>query len=616
MAVSSAKLSVNSVRLTFKALDQLYDFQDPSPIQILLNAGTITLPKAFTLENQYTFPVKQTFTAEDEKPEDVISSVYTVENAKTTLSIDAGSQWSVNGEFDTALRFNNFNVSALTSTWPAPYRVTGALSGSLQMSGTSENPKITLRRHKSEPAELYLGDIPIDLRWRIRYQNGKWEISKKRYVEATFGGNLLTFSWTMPYHLEITPFLMALQRSPEAVWQELLQTKMDGILDITVNDLDLLRYLVPGLDAPTGTGQVYVVLNGTMETPQVEGAVRFDDIGFEFPEAGIHVKETKGRIALSAQGATVEQFEGVLNDGAFLMIGSVKAPPDGRVWENPPTMDLQTSISSALFEQSGKYQIQLGSNPTQLHLRGGFDDPSLTGNLNISQGYYEQNWETVVNWFAETSVSEVDVILDYPILRKLDLDVDIDIPDNFYVRSSIIGPTDIEISSSGGKLIGPIQKPVFNGTVSVLSGKIGFVQSFEFIEGSRITNGSTSEFDPELNIFLRTPDRIRGVLPRDQSTVDLEINASLTGTLKNPAFVLSAPNATENLSHEEIMTFLLRNAAFSRAFWGFTFNFHRPHDEDARSVSAEYQLRKNMSIKIENNEKGEYGVGFEIKGRF
>ncbi len=617
VAVANAKLSINSVRLIFKALDQPYDFQDPSPIQIMLNAGTITLPKAFTLENQYTFPVKQTFTAEDEKPEDVAGNVHTVENAKTTLSIDAESQWSINGEFDAALRFNNFNVEALTRTWPAPYRITGALSGSLQMSGTSENPKITLRRHKSEPAELYLHDIPIDLRWRIRYQNGKWEISKKRYVEATFGGNLLTFSWTMPYHLEITPFLTALQRSPEAVWQELLQTEMDGILDIKVDNLDILRYLVPGLGAPTGTSQVYVVLNGTMERPQVEGAVRFDDIGFELSEAGIYVKETTGRIALSEQGATVEQLEGVLNDGAFSMTGSVKAPADGRVWENPPTMDLQTSISSALFEQFGKYQIQLGSNPTQLHLRGGFDDPSLTGNLNISQGYYEQNWAAVVDWFAGTSVTEVDVILDYPILRDLRLDVDIDIPDNFHVRSSITGPTDIEISSSGGKLIGPIQNPVFNGTVSVRSGKIGLVpQTFEFIEGSRITNGSTSEFDPELNIFLRTPDRIRGVLPRDQSTVDLEINASLTGTLKNPAFVLSAPNAPEILSHEEIMTFLIRNAAFSRAFWGFTFNFHRPHDEDARSVSAEYQLRKNMSIKIENNEKGEYGVGFEIKGRF
>jgi len=619
VAVSSAKLSINSVRLAFKALDHPYDFRDPRPIQILLNAGTITLPKAFTLENQYTFQVKQTFTDEDEKPADVTDAVntYIVEDAKTTLSIDAESQWSVNGEFDAALRFNNFNVEALTHTWPAPYRVKGALSGSVQMSGTSENPKITLRRHKSEPAELYLHDIPIDLRWRIRYQNGQWEISKKRYVEATFGGNLLTFSWRMPYDLEIIPFLMALQRSPEAVWHELLQTEMDGILDIKVDDLDILRYLVPGLEAPTGTSQVYVILNGTMETPRVEGAVRFDDIGFKLPEAGIHVKETTGRIVLSERGATVKQLEGVLNDGAFSMTGSVKVPPDGRVWENPPTMDLQTSISSALFEQPGKYQIQLGSNPTHLHLRGGFEDPSLTGNLNISQGYYEQNWETVVDWFAGISVSEVDVILDYPILRNLRLNLDIDIPDNFHVRSSITGPTDIEISSSGGKLIGPIQKPIFNGTVSVLSGRIGLVpQTFEFIEGSRITNGSTSEFDPELSIFLRTPDRIRGVLPRDQSTVDLEINASLTGTLTNPAFVLSAPNAPEILSHEEIMTFLIRNAAFSRAFWGFTFNFHRPHDGDARSVSAEYQLRKNMSIKIESNEKSEHGIGFEIKGRF
>ena len=617
VAVSNAKLSINSVRLTFKALDRSYDFQDPRPVQIALNAGTITLPQPFTLEDQYTFPVKQTFTDEDAKPESVAGAVYTVDDAKTALSIDAGSQWSVNGEFDAALRFNHINISALTDTWPAPYQIKGALSGSLQMSGTSEDPKITLRRHKSEPAELYLHDIPIDLRWRIRYQNGKWEISKARYVEVEFGENLLNFSWEMPYQLEFVPFLMELQRSPAAVWNALRKTEMGGILDLKVNDFDVLSSVVPGLELPTGTGQVHVELKGTIEAPQAIGAVLFNNIGFEIPDAGIYVKEVGGRIELSEQGATIERFGGILNDGTFAIIGSVMAPADGRVWEHAPTMDLQTSISSALFEQSGKYQIKFGANPTQLHLQGGFDDPSLTGNLNISQGYYEQNWEAVVEWFVGASVSEVDVILDYPILRDLYLNLAIDIPDNFRVLSSVTGPTDIEISSSGGRLIGPIQNPVFNGTVSVVSGKIGLIpQTFEFVDGSRITNRSTSEFDPELNIFLRTPDRIRGVLPRDESTVDLEINASLTGTLRDPEFVLSAPNATEILSHEEIMTFLIRNAAFSRAFWGFTFNFHRPHDEDARSISAEYQLRENMSIKIENNEKGEYGVGFEIKGRF
>ncbi|MXV74535.1 hypothetical protein F4Z99_09670, partial [Candidatus Poribacteria bacterium] len=295
VAVSNAKLSINSVRLAFKALDQPYDFQSPRPTQIVLNAETITLPHAFTLENQYTFLVEQTFTDEDEKPEGVTGDVYVIEDAKTTLSIDAGSQWSVNGEFDAALRFNNFNVSALTNTWPAPYRIIGALSGSLQMSGTSEDPKITLRRHKSEPAELYLHDTPIDLRWRIRYQNGKWEISKKRYVEVEFGENLLNFSWEMPHQLELAPFLTELQRSPGAVWRELQKTEMDGILDIKVNDFDILSSVVPGLELPTGTGQIHVELKGTIEAPQAIGAVLFNNIGFQLSEAGIYVKETGGR---------------------------------------------------------------------------------------------------------------------------------------------------------------------------------------------------------------------------------------------------------------------------------------------------------------------------------
>ena len=373
MAVSTATLSINSVRLSFKVLDQPYDFQDPRPIQIVLNAGTITLPQAFTLENQDTFQVKQTFTAEDEKIEGVVGDGSTVEDVKTTFSIDAGSQWSVNGEFDAALRFNNFNVSALTNTWPAPYRVTGALSGSLQMSGTSEDPKITFRRHKSEPAELYLHDIPIDLRWRIRYQNGKWEISKTRYTEVEFGENLLNFSWEMPYQLELMPFLMALQRSPAAVWNELRKTEMSGILDIQVNDFDILSSVVPGLESPTGTGQIHVELKGTIEAPQAIGAALFNNIGFEIPEADIRVKEMVGRIELSEQGATFERFMGILNDGPFSITGSVMAPADGRVWENAPTMDLQTSISSALFEQSGQYQIQFGADPTQLRLQGGFD---------------------------------------------------------------------------------------------------------------------------------------------------------------------------------------------------------------------------------------------------
>ena len=623
MAASNANLSIDSVRFAFKALDRHYDFQYPrrntpaeTPTLIVLSDGTFVLTENFTLENRDEFSIKQTFTAEDTTPEGLFRNEQTL-FAKTTLSIDAESKWSVDGEFEGALRIKNVDVSVITDRWPAPYRVTGALSGSLQMSGTSENPKITIRRHENEPAELYLHGIPIDLRWRIRYQNGKWEITEKRYVEVTFGENQLTFSWEMPYKFALIPFLTALQQAPEAVWTELQQTPMHGTLDITVNDLTVLPSVVPGLSTATGTSEIHTKLTGTIEAPQVDGSVRFENIGFAFPEANIGIKEAEGDIQLSETGANIRQFEGILNDGGFTVTGGIIAPPDRRIWEKPPTLNVSAGLTSTVFEQPGQYRVDLAS--TSFGLQGELLRPRLTGELHISGGYYQQNWESVRDWLTGVSVKETELVLDYPILRDLHLDaVDIDIPDNFRVLSSITGPTDIEIACLG-KLTGRIQEPVFSGNVSVLSGKVGSVaQTFEIIEGSRISNQSTVDFDPELNIFLRTPNRIRGVLPRDGSTMDLQVYASVTGTLSNPNFVLSAPpeTTTEVLAHEDIIDFILHNAALSGALGGFTFSFHRPLDEDARYISAEYPLGKNVSIKIETNEKREHGVDLEFKGRF
>ena len=616
VSVSNADVSINSVRLAFKAMDRHYDFQNLQPTPIILSNGTLVLTETFRFENQAEFSVKQTFTDEDTKPEGLLGNEQTI-SAKTMLSIDAESKWSMNGEFDGALRLKNFDVSTITNTWPTQYRVTGALSGSLQMSGTSENPKITLRRHENEPAELYLHDIPIDPRWRIRYQNGKWEITEKRYIEVTFGKNQLTFSWTMPYKFEIIPFLTALQQSPEEVWIELQQAPMRGTLDIKVNDLTMLPSVVPGLSTATGTSEIHVELTGTMDAPQADGSVLFNDIGFELPEANIQVKGVEGDIKLSEKGVNIRRLDGTLNDGRFLVTGGVTAPLDRHIWETPPTLNVSTGLTSTVFEQTGQYRIDLASTSFRLH--GELLRPRLTGDIHINGGYYQQNWENVQDWLTGASVKETELVLDYPILRDLHLDgVDINIPDNFRLLSSFIGPTDIEIACFG-KLFGSLRQPVFSGNVSMLNGKIGIPpQTFEFIEGSAIRNQSTVDFNPDLNIFLRTPDRVRGVLPRDGSTIDLQVYASLTGTLSNPNFILSAPPeaTTEVLSHDEIIDFLLRNAALSGALGGFTFSFHRPLDEDARYISAEYPLGKNVSIKIETNEKREHGIDVEFKGRF
>ncbi len=613
VSVSNAILSIHSVRLAFKALNRRYDFQDPQPVLITISDGVVALTEPFKLENQDTFLIKQTFSAEDKKPEGLLGDNWTI-SGKTTLSIDAAHIWQTNGEFDVALRVTNFDVSALTEAWPLSYRVTGVLSGTLQVNGTSENPKITIRRHTSDPAELYLHDVPIDLRWRVRYQNGKWEISKKRYVKATFGENLLTFSWTMPYPMTLIPFIKRIQQTPEKVWQEFQQTPMDGILDVVVRDLDMLPFVVPGLGSATGTGTLHVELTGTIEAPQAIGNVSFKDVGLEFPDTGIAVKETVGEIRLSEKGASITAFDGILNGGTFSIRGSITAPLDRRIWQTPPVLDVSANITDVVFEQPEAYRANLDSAEFRLH--GGVLKPSLTGSLHIAGGYYQQNWKNVRDWLTGVSIKEADVALDYPVLRDLYLDLAINIPSDFRVLSSItVGPTDFEIACLG-KLSGPINQPVFTGGVSVRDGEIGLVlQPFEFIEGSTISNRDPFKFDPTLNILLRTPNRIRGVLPRDESIVDIQVYATFTGTLKNPNFTLSAPTTTEFLTHEDIIAFLRRNTAISRTFGRFTFSVQHPLKEVAR-YQAEYPLGENMSIKIETNDQGEHGVDIEFKGRF
>ncbi len=614
-AVSTARFSIDSVRLAFKAFDRHYDFQDPQPTSIVFSNGIAALANTFNLQNQETFLIKQTFSSEDRKPDGLIGEEQIVAD-QTTLSVDAGSTWKTNGEFDIALRVANFDVSALTDAWPPSYRVTGVLSGTLQLSGTSENPKITLRRHASDPAELYLQDVPIDLRWRVRYQNGKWEISTKRYVEITFGENLLTFSGTIPYQLKLIPFLRRLQQIPGKVWQQIRQTPMNATLDVKVKDLNMLPLVVRGLGSATGRGDIHVELTGTIEAPQAIGSVFFNGIDLEFPDTGISVKEMEGEIRLSEKGANITECQGKLNNGNFSIQGHIAAPADRQIWQTPPVLDLSTNVTEVVFEQPETYKANLDF--AELRLHGELLRPYLTGSLRINSGYYQQNWEIVQDWLTGVSIKEADVALANPILQELHLDIDVDIPSDFRVLSSITGPTDIEIACLG-KLIGPINQPVFSGNVSVQSGKIGLItQPFEFIEGSRISNRSTFNFNPDLNISLRTPERIRGVLPRDESIIDIQVYAAFTGTLNNPNFTLSAPTTTttEVLTHEEIIAFLIRNAAFSRTLGGLTFSLQRPFEEDARSIIAEYPLTNNMSIKIETNDRGEHGVDIEFKGRF
>ncbi len=658
--VSTGLLEIEHARLVFVLpyANQPYDFRSKEPIPIRFKRGVISLDEGFHFENFYTEPggteagpfpngigdgeEKVFFShGRDRKPnpasrtpdEEPLLSDGKGNFVRTVFSGDVGSRWELKGDLDTTVRLKNFDVSALTRRWPPEYRVKGTLSGSLHVDGTAANPRITVRRNKpanrKEKDGIELNGIPVELNGRLRYQTGEWKISTRRPFQVTLGENQLTCVLTVPLELSKIAERFGLDRAVDEtdLTRDSLvgSTNFVGEIDVAVRNPNMLSFVVPGFRSAKGSGTTHITFFGTLNSPKLSGIARFNDFAVQLPEAGLSLKNTTGHLELLETRVDIKQVEGVLNGGDFALTGSLISPDEQRIWQfpNQATIDVSSELkTTAVFEQQGQYQVVLDS--ATFHLHGKLSQPTLTGDVNVRSGYYQQNWEDVTDWLtASSEVTEVELALDYPVLRDLVLQFGVNISDSFHVLSSVVGPTDVEIACFG-RLIGPVQQPIFTGNVSFLRGTVGlFARTFEIVSGSDIRNQSTDTFNPDLNLSLSTAEPLHGVPLRDGSTVDLLVKLAYTGKLDNPNLNISAEALSASTTYlptdEEILALLTQRFSISRAFGGITFTFLPfSHGVKGRNISAEYPLPlgRNMSIRVERDEEGEYGVDFQLEGRF
>ena len=372
-------------------------------------------------------------------------------------------------------------------------------------------------------------------------------------------------------------------------------------------------------------------MNGTLTTPTVEGTCDLRDIALYIPTAGISLKDTRCRFDFSEQALKNVKLSGTLNrelnrDASFSVTGDI-----GLDGGNVKDLNLEATLANTTFAQVELFQFDIVSADFQL--RGPVTEPRLTGTVDIQDGYYQQNWGIVRDWLSGTTVTEADRALDNILLSNLYLDVEVQIkkPNNFRLLSSLTlyalltGSADISIACAG-KLIGPIQHPVFTGDMSLLSGNIKFPTGivFEFVERDvALRNESPVAFNPVLDISFQTPNPIRGVLLKDGTTADMVIRFDITGSLlDNPNTLMTAvplnTTSTEVLTEAEIIALLLPNKAFSAILAGVTFTVSSWLEPDARHISAVYPLPfgKNIFLKMERDGKGEYGADIQWEGRF
>ncbi len=616
MQESIGEFSIDSLSFGFVALGRHYDFSTAQPILILLDSGKLRLegfrlealpPSTRNVEKSplvYTPQSGANTLPSDESSNQFQTPAETPEvepYEKRDVSIAGYGRWDMDGELLASLQLENFDVSVLNAVLPPEYRVKGTLSAGITITGSNAAPKVKVQW---EGQGLGINQADIDtFTAELHYADRRWVISEDNPARLTLGANQLTASGTIPFYYTL--------RSTAVSPTELLE----GNIRLEMKALEVLPLINPFLQSVSGTGTITATVGGTLAAPRLVGSGEFDEVAFEIPNAGVSLKDTAVLLNFSETGLNIERLEGKLNRGDFSVTGGIASD-----WLNVNNIALNAYLAGNTFVQPGQYQLNIDS--ANFHIDGHPTEPRLTGAVNIRAGHYEQDWENVRDWFAGTTVTEAEVALDTPLLRNIQLDIEMNLPSNFHLLSSLGGPTDIEIACFG-RLVGPIQQPIFSGDVSILRGKISiFTQIFEFVEGSAISNQSTVDFHPALNISLQTPNPIRGVLLRDGNTADVIVRASITGTLNNTnlSFVPEMLNttSTEVLTDADIIALLSPGSSISRAFGGITFTLFSGLEPDARHISAEYPLPfgDNMSIKMERDENGEYGVDFQWEQRF
>lgn len=590
-----ADFAIDNLSLGFTLSDQNYRFENPQPIPISLTSGEFKV-RELKLANT---PASDT------------------EKKLNPLSFSSYGKWNMQSGILLNMKLTNFDISALNSLLSDfnldTYQLNGIISTDININGTYADPEITV---VFDGNMIELNNTEIDeFTGELTYSsvNRQWSIIKSNPIRVRAGKNLLTCSGEVPYYLSFSNLKA-----------EVIDEPMEILIALKLEEMGILSDLASGIDSAIGAGSISATILGTPNTPRLNGAGELSLESLILKDSPIYFNDTRGVFELSETDLKIISVDGRLNEGDFDASGIIRTD-----WFDVQTIDLNVSMDNCIIAEPGQYEANVSTNTNDLRLTGNVNRNSqenliLSGDIIIHSGNYEQNWENVRDWFSGATVSGVELTFGNTLLDNLQLDLGIDIPEDFHFQSSLGGTTDIEITCNG-RITGLIQEPIFTGAVTILDGKISIVtQEFDIVEGSRITNQSDTAFNPQLDIILKTQNPIRGVLLEDGSTADLMVTATVTGVLENGdidkarlRFQANPINSstTAVFSDAYVLSLLLPGSSISRSYGGFTFTISSGFDPNQRHIIAEYPLPNNMSIRVEGDERGDFGADIQFLER-
>ena len=487
-----------------------YQIRNPRSIEIQLANQKLSLKDGFILEDQKL----------------------AVDDAKRLRVAGFGS-WELGKKLLFHIGMRNFDLGFISGFLPDAYAVRGFLNASLDIRGTDAEPKIDFTW---ETPELWINQAEVDqFTGSVVYEGRKIRFGGKQNSEARFsiGRNRASLSGLIPFHLSLLD-LKAESLSQDT--EEKLE-KIEGRLDIVIENLDFLPLIIPQFAFSNGTGGINVTLGGQIHSPKLKGFADLKDLAFELPDSHIKVEDASVNLDFTNNNVNIQRIEGILNGGTFDIHGAIQSN-----WLNVQRMDVFAKLSGGTtFEQTGLYWVRCHKVDLEMKgpvtTNGSLNLPPLSGSIRIDEGRYEQHWKQLVeSWIDKEAEVQFEVWFDYPVVRDLQLDLDIVAPNNLWVESNL-GKIKVE-ASVNGKIVGPVQNPVFNGRVELLEGELSLFaidHQFEIKGGSYIENKDSIEFNPWYDITAETVEPIRNVkIPNTDGqirTKDLKMTAHLSGYL-------------------------------------------------------------------------------------
>jgi len=332
----------------------------------------------------------------------------------------------------------------------------------------------------------------------------------------------------------------------------------DKPIDVTIRsttiDLGLVEGLTSLINGVTGEGRFDVHATGTGHDPHFQGSLSFDGAGFTVTATGARYRNGSAALSLSTDRINVESLHIEDTDRHPLDVSGSLGTHELRVGDL--AIDVTGQKFDVLRNELGRIQVDVA-----LQLRGRFEQPSVTGDVTISNG--ELRADEVLNRTLfqpysteETAFNPVDAGQALNPWNRLGLDFALHVPQSLRLTG-----TNVQVSSGTPLGIGDINLRVGGdlyfyknpGGPLSLTGSLDSVGGSYAFQGRRFIvdeQASSINFQGDLNpeVYVGVTREISGITAR----------VSITGMLDHPELQLSS---VPPLDPTDILSLIVFNVA-------------------------------------------------------